>query len=163
MKTVQVEPLTLEAFTPFGSYSSLTEPNGPMIGAAPIEFYRDAAQLELLGRNPSFSSCRVQQRDFVIDVLEYHSQTGEGILPLDADVLLHLAPASVGDQPDLNALKVFRVPHGTFIALRPGVWHHGPFALSGVAHVLIVLPERTYKNDCVVVPLGPDQQLEIEV
>ena len=163
MRTVQPEPLTLEAFAPFGSYSSLTEPSGPRLGAPPIEFYRDAVQLELMGRNPSFSSCRVEQRDFVIDVLEYHSQTGEGVLPLDADVLLHLAPASVGDAPDLAALRVFRVSRGTFVAIRPGIWHHGPFALEGVAHVLIVLPERTYKNDCIVVPLEPNQRVRIEV
>lgn len=163
MKTVQPEPLTLEAFAPFGTYSSLTEPSGPRFGAPPIEFYRDAVQLELMGRNPSFSSCRVERRDFVIDVLEYHSQTGEGILPLDADVLLHLVPATGGDVPDMDSLRVFRVPHGTFVAIRPGIWHHGPFALEGVAHVLIVLPERTYKNDCVVVPLQPAQQRGIEV
>ena len=163
MRTVQPEPLMLEAFAQFGSYSSLTEPSGARLGAPPIEFYRDAVQLELMGRNPSFSSCRVEKRDFVIDVLEYHSQTGEGILPLDADVLLHLAPASAGDVPDLEHLRVFRVPRGTFVAIRPGVWHHGPFALEGIAHVLIVLPERTYKNDCVVVPLLSDQRVGIEV
>lgn len=163
MNTVQAETLTLEGFAPFGAYSSITEPTGTLIGAAPIEFYRDAVQLELLGRNPSFSSCRVQHRDFVIDVLEYHSATGEGILPLDGDVLLQLAPASAGELPDPEHVRVFRVPRGTFVAIRPGVWHHAPFALEGVAHVLIVLPERTYKNDCVVVQFEPDQRVEIEV
>ena len=58
MRTVRPEPLTLEAFAPFGTYASLTDPSGPRLGAPPIEFYRDAVQLELLGRNPSFSSCR---------------------------------------------------------------------------------------------------------
>ncbi len=163
MRTVHPEPLTFEAFAPFGTYSSLTNPSGARIGAPPIEFYRDAGQLELMGRNPSFSSCRVERRDFIIDVLEYHSQTGEGILPLDVDVLLQVIPASAGDAPDLEQLRVFRVPRGTFVAIRPGIWHHGPFAFEGVAHVLIVLPERTYKNDCVVVPLGPDQRVGIEV
>ena len=163
MRTVHSQALTLEGFAPFGSYSSLTDPSGPVIGAAPIEFYRDAVQLELLGRNGSFSSCCVQKREFVIDVLEYHSQTGEGILPLDGDVLLQVAPASAGDVPDLEQMRVFRVPRGTFVAIRPGVWHHAPFALLGIAHVLIVLPERTYKNDCVVVRLEPDQRLGIEV
>ena len=54
-------------------------------------------------------------------------------------------------------MQVFRVPMGTMVVLRPGVWHHAPFTVDDdPANVLIVLPERTYANDCLVVELGED-------
>jgi ureidoglycolate lyase len=168
MKVVQVEDLSLEAFAPFGSFAHLIHPSssGPgltKLGAPPIEFFRDALPLELGGKSPVFSVCRVEPRALVIDVLEYHSSTGEGILPLDGDVLVQVAPATpVNDPVPLEFIRVFRVPHGTMLAIRPGVWHHAPFSLEGAVNVLIVLPERTYANDCVVVPLEGSQPVRIE-
>jgi ureidoglycolate lyase len=94
MKNVSVQDLTLEVFAPFGSYANLTQPDGAHLGAPPIEFFRDALPLELGGKAPVFSVCRVEPRTLVIDVLEYHSQTGKGILPLDGDVLVQVAPAT---------------------------------------------------------------------
>jgi ureidoglycolate lyase len=169
MKVVQVEDLTLEAFAPFGSFAHLINPSssGPSLtklGAPPIEFFRDVLPLELGGKAPVFSVCRVEPRALLIDVLEYHSHTGEGILPLDGDVLVQVAPATPPrDSVPLEAVRVFRVPHGTMLSIRPGVWHHAPFSLEGAVNVLIVLPERTYANDCVVVTLENIQQVRIEV
>jgi ureidoglycolate lyase len=163
-KTIRVEPLSLEAFQPFGTYTNLTAPNGSKLGAPPIEFFRDALALELNGRNPVFSTCLVQPRPLVIDVLEYHSSTAEGILPLNGDVLVQVAPAThPNDGVPLEEVRVFRVPAGTMLTIRAGVWHHAPFTLKDPAAVLIVLPERTYANDCQVVALSEAQQLRIEV
>jgi ureidoglycolate lyase len=163
MRSIRVEPLTLETIAPFGSYVTLVNPDAAHLGAPPVTFYRDLLPLELGGATPSFSICRVEARDAVIDVLEYHSRTGEGILPLDADVLVQLAPASHPNDPiPLEALRVFRVPKGTLLCIRPGVWHHAPFVADGSANVVIVLPERTYANDCVVVPLEGEARVRIE-
>lgn len=149
----------MEGFAPFGSYAQMINPSATKFGAPPIEFFRDMVQLELGQGAPSFSVCRVEPRPLLIDITEYHSHTGEGILPLDADVLLHFATAT-GNGVVPEAFRVFRVPCGTFVAIRPGVWHHAPFALAErAANVLIVLPERTYANDCVVLRL--EKPLEI--
>ncbi len=164
MRTVQIETLSAEAFWPFGFIANHTDPNGEKIGAAPIEFFRDMAQLDLgQATKASFSTCRVQQRQPVIDVTECHSRTGEGVLPLDANVLIHVGPATPKGTVPLEGFRVFRVPRGTLVVLRPGVWHHAPFVLNGAANVLIVLPERTYANDCVVVNLPESDQIRIEV
>lgn len=162
MRTVKIENLEPTNFLPFGFIANHTNPNTEKIGADPIEFYRDMAQLDLgQASKASFSTCRVESREFVIDVTEFHSSTGEGILPLDADVLIHVAPATPNGIVPLEKFRVFRVPRGTLVVLRPGVWHHAPFSLGGVANVLIVLPERTYANDCTVVELTPADQIRI--
>jgi ureidoglycolate lyase len=39
---------------------------------------------------------------------------------------------------------------------------NAPFTVGDdPANVLIVLPERTYANDCVVVELDPDDQIQV--
>jgi ureidoglycolate lyase len=48
----------------------------------------------------------------------------------------------------MDQVEVFRVPKGTLITLRPGVWHCAPFAENAdIVNILVVLPERTYAND----------------
>ncbi len=164
MRTIQVEKLTVESFLPFGFYANLIDPQAVKIGAKPIEFYRDMVQLDLGGAGiASFSVCRVEPRDCVIDMTEFHTATGEGILPLDNEVLIHVAPATPVDAgPPLDEFRVFRVPQGTLVVLRPGVWHHAPITPNDrPANVLIVLPERTYANDCEVVALDDDEIIRV--
>lgn len=164
MRTVRAETLSTEAFWPFGFIANHTDPKSEKIGAAPIEFFRDMAQLDLgQATKASFSTCRVEQRELIIDVTEHHSRTGEGILGLNADVLVHVGPATPNGTVPLEHFRVFRVPRGTLVVLRPGVWHHAPFSLGGSANVLIVLPERTYANDCVVVSIPESDRIRIEL
>jgi ureidoglycolate lyase len=154
-----IERLTRKAFAPFGTFARLIDPVREKIGEPPIEFFRDIVQVDL-GRATaaSLSTCRVARRPQVIDVSEYHTATGEGILPLDGAVAIHVAPATPPGPPPVERFRVFRVPMGTVVSLRPGVWHHAPFALDGdAANVLIILPERAYANDCVACPLPPEQ------
>ncbi len=165
MRTVQVKELQVETFMPFGFYANMIDPGTEKIGSAPIEFFRDMLQLELgnAGR-VSFSTCRVEPRELIIDVSEYHSTAGEGILPLDNDVLMHVGPATPADgQVPADKIEVFRVPQGTMVVLRPGVWHHASFTTNGKpANMLIALPERLYANDCHVCELKKEEQIKIE-
>ena len=164
MHSVRAQPLTLETFAPFGTFRDLLDPVGPHLGAPPITFHRDMLPLELGGKSPVFSICRVSPRGLLMDVMEYHSHTGEGILPLDGDVLVQVAPATPRDAAFPSAeTKVFHVPRGTMLSLRPGVWHHAPFVVGNAAvNVVIVLPERTYANDTVYFPLEGEARIQIK-
>ena len=164
MKTVTVQALSVEAFLPFGYYANLIDPDTDKIGQVPTTFYRDMLQQDMGAATiTSFSVVCVEHRETLIDVTEFHSRCGEGILPLDNDVLIYVAPATPPDAPvPLEKIRVFNVPQGTMIVLRPGVWHHAPFTLNGdVANALIVLPERAYANDCTVVELEAADQIKI--
>ncbi|MCK5328267.1 MAG: hypothetical protein KAR36_06655, partial [Candidatus Latescibacteria bacterium] len=112
MKTVKIEELSVEAFLPFGFYARQIDPQAEKIGAPPVEFFRDMVQQDLGGSSmASFSTCRVAQRERVIDVAEYHSKTAEGILPLDNDVLIHVGPATTNDEGvPIEKMRVFRIP-----------------------------------------------------
>jgi len=163
MRKTEIKELSVESFAKYGSYANMINPDTCKLGAEPIEFYRDMVLLDLGVHNTaSFSVCRVCSRPNIVDVTEFHNGTGEGVLPLDADALIHVGPATGSNEPPLDDIEVFRVPKGTFVSLRPGVWHHAPFAHgSDVANVLIVLPERTYAVDCEVSEIPADEQIKI--
>lgn len=165
MRTVKAEDLSAASFLPFGFYANLIDPDTEKIGAPPIEFFRDMMQ-QNLGQTAlaSFSNCRVEPRPPLVNALECHSRTAEVMLPLDNDVLMQLAPATPGGSgPALDKLKAFRVPSGTLVVLRPGVWHHAPFTVNQKpVNILIVLPERTYANDCTAVDIPAADQPKLE-
>jgi ureidoglycolate lyase len=166
MRAIRPETLTNDAFLSFGSFCRMINPKAERIGMPPVEFYRDMVQANL-GKDMavSFSTCRVEKRELIIDVTEYHSRTSEGLLPLDNDVLIHVGPASpTHTKVPVDGFRVFRVPCGTMVVLKAGVWHHAPFVTNGKpANVLVVLPERAYANDCTVVPLKPKDRIRIKI
>jgi len=161
MRALEYRRLSPEAFAVYGTYAAMEDPeaNGrpaARIGHPPVEFFRDLVQSSI-GQDTtvSFGVCRVGPRPPVIDASEYHDGSCEALIPLDGDVLVHVAPAVPGDRFPTELAEVFLVPRGTLIVLRPGVWHHGPFVLgSERVSCLVALPERLYARDCrsIIVP-----------
>ena len=152
MKEITWKKLSLEVFAKYGAYTNMINPSAPKLGAEPIEFFRDMIQSQL-GTTPvaSFGVCRVVKRPFVMDVSEYHDTCCETVLPLDGDILMHVASAVPDKEFPFDQAEVFFVPEGTICVLRPGVWHHAPYAYTtAVVNCLVALPERTYMNDCKV-------------
>lgn len=163
MKQIGLKELNLENFKKYGSFSDMLNLSAEKLGPGLIEFYRDMEQVVFpAGANPSISVTKAQKRPKVIEKCEYHNFAGEGILPLDGDVVIHLAPASRGQNVPYDRIEAFRIPQGTFVSLRPGVWHHAPFPYSTESvNTLVILPERTYENDCKVVIFTDDNKIEI--
>jgi ureidoglycolate lyase len=163
MLKVKVEKLTLESFAPFGYFAKMINPEAEFVGGKPSEFYRDMLQLDLgTTTKASFSICRVTKRPEVVTTTEIHTHCGEGILPLDNDILIHVAPASRNGVIPVEKIRIFAVPKGNLVVLKPGVFHHAPFVAKGeYVNVLIVLPERTYANDCQVFELTDKQKVAI--
>jgi ureidoglycolate lyase len=162
MRKVKIKELSLKDFQIYGSFAALVNPKRHHFGEPPIEFYRDMLQLTLGAPAASFSICRVEKRPLIVEKSEVHSRCGEGIIPLDSDILIHCGPASRPGVFPSELIEVFRVPRQTMVVLKPGVWHHAPFAYkSNCANVVIVLPERTYANDCEVLELDEDQKIQI--
>ena len=159
MREMKPQELTVEGFQKYGSFCSMTAPDGQKLGPAPVEFFRDMIHVPL-GTNgaPTCSVTQISPRPMIAEKFEYHSCTGEGFMPIDQDVIIHIAPAGKKDIIPYDKIEVFRVPKGTMVTMYPGVWHAAPFTAGNeVAHVLVILPERTYANDCEVV-LFPDEE-----
>lgn len=157
---IRAQKLTLETFSPFGSYTDILHPTGHSLGA----FYPDRLLFAVSGNMPiGFSPLSVDKPDrYLVTAVEYHNTTAEGILPLDADVVIHVAPPSATPVPEKT--QAFLVPRGTFVSLHVGVWHLCALPVDAPhVNILITLPQRTYRNDCTVVEYPPEQHIEIEL
>jgi ureidoglycolate lyase len=163
MKDIGYKALSAGAFAKYGQFANMINPVAPKLGQEPIEFFRDMVQ-SVIGAVPvgSFGVCRVMKRPFVMDVSEYHDFTCETVLPLDGDVLMHVAPAVPEKEFPFDQADVFMVPRGTIAVLRPGVWHHAPYAFGcDCVNCLIMLPERAYMNDCRVFTFPESKRMRI--
>ena len=163
MKTLPVQELTLEKFDRYGKFADMLNVNGDFIGEKPITFFRDILRQDLKDTAVCYSILQVESREKTVDISEYHDHTAEMIMPMNCDVVIHVAPADCGPDAPADKIEIFLVPKGTMIILRPGVWHHAPFTLNGeTANILIGLPERLYATDCKVSEIPAEKQIKIK-
>ena len=157
-----ISELSKEKFCIYGTYSNMIKPEGVKFGEEPIEFYRDLIRLDLGEKNAAFSLCRILKRDLVIKASEYHNHTGEMIIPLDGDILMHVGPATSDNVVPIAEIEIFRIPKGTVVSIYPGVWHQAAFVYQcNSVNILVALPERTYVNDCYLIDIPIENQIEI--
>ena len=160
MRTIQAQPLTVETFREYGEFYDLLDPKGHHMGT----FYHDHVLSPVSGSAPiAYSAYVVEKPETMIaKEAEYHNDTSELILPLDGDIVTYVGTPSTDLEPE--DLVAFVIPKGTIVRLNAGVWHKDSFAVDAEqVHTLIVLPERTYKRDCVVLPLGEENWVWIVV
>ena len=161
MREIQPQALDQEAFRPYGDFIDLLRV--PQVDRREGDniFAPDLLKLHLDGRMPaSVCVARVSECERVISALEYHQFTCEGILPLDGDIDIFVGPSSF--RVDLETVVAFRVPKGTFVRLNPGVLHGRQFVVDTPSvNVMILLPERTFGNDCVFTRLEEPDWIRI--
>ena len=161
MRTIQAKPITNEAFAPFGQFYPMNEPTGYALSGEIHRFYPDrltASSAHNVGYSPLVV---LKPERMIITAVEYHTTTWEMILPLDDDMILHVAPAS-GGTPVPELTQVFWVPARTLVKINAAIWHLAPLpATKQSLTAMIILPVCTYANDCTVVSLDEDQYFEI--
>ncbi|MBQ7356926.1 MAG: Ureidoglycolate hydrolase [Clostridia bacterium] len=161
MKIIKAEALTHEAFAPFGQFYNMSKPDGYPLSGEIHKFYPDRLVADSTHR-VGYSPITVKRPEkMIITQQEYHTTTWEMILPLDDDMILHVAPASAG-KPVTDLAKAFIVPKNTLVKMNAAIWHLAPLpANADMLTAMIILPECTYANDCTVVDLKEDEQFEI--
>ena len=161
MRSIKAVPISNEAFASFGQFYTMADPKGYALCGEIHQFFPD--------RLTAYSNHRVgyspivvkKPEKMIITQQEYHTTTWEMILPLDDDMILHVAPASAG-KPVTELAQAFIVPKHTLVKMNSAIWHLAPLpAGKDALTAMIILPECTYANDCTVVDLTPEQQFEI--
>ena len=164
MRTIKAVPITVENFRPYGSFTSMLEPKGNCF-PGDNTFYPDQVELNVQGGKPiTFSPLVVKKPErMIVTQAEYHNYTGEGVFVIDDDAVIHVAPPSKRViVPEKT--EAFIVPKGTLIRLNTGVWHLAALPVHApLLHVMIILPERVYANDCTVCDYPEDRQVLIEM
>ena len=162
MRTIKAVPITHENFLPYGTFTSMVEPAGNCF-PGDATFYPDQVILPVRESSPiAFSPLAVKKPErMIVKQAEYHNYTGEGVFVIDDDAVIHVAPPS-NKVIVPEKTEAFIVPKGTLVKLNTGVWHLAALPVhNDVLHVMIILPERVYANDCIVCDYPEDRQVEI--
>ena len=161
MKTIKAVEITNEGFAPFGQFYKMDKPEGYALCGAIHSFFPDRLTADS-NHTVGYSPIVVKNPGkMIVTQQEYHTTTWEMIMPLDDDMIIHVAPASAG-VPVTDYAKAFIVPKHTLVKINAAIWHLAPLpANNRQLTALIILPECTYANDCTVVDLGSEQQFEI--
>ena len=161
MRTIKAVPISYENFAPYGQFYTMDAPKGHALCGELHQFFPDRLNADCNHR-VGYSPILVRKPEkMIITQQEYHTTTWEMIMPLDDDMILHVAPASAG-VPVTEQAEAFIVPKHTLVKMNAAIWHLAPLPASAEQlSAMIILPECTYANDCTVVDLTPEQQFEI--
>lgn len=160
MKKLIAKPLTREDFEKYGEFVNLLD-NEALAKKSifPQGFFADVVKLDFGTTTlPTISVCHVtKQEQNMIRTMEAHKFTCEGLLPLDADVIIFVGTPRPGQKFSVDTVEAFIVPRGTFVKLNPLILHGTQFPVeASEAHMVCMLPGRTFMNDMMMEVLPED-------
>ncbi|MEL7352654.1 MAG: ureidoglycolate lyase [Cyanobacteria bacterium P01_A01_bin.116] len=120
LRSIQAQPITAEAFRPFGQVIVPQPDDTP--------FNPQDAQLALHNGTPRFYIMQLHQRGRQFHTITKHGACTQCLGSLEGkDWFLGVAPPSERDQPPLEDIQVFHIPGSCFVKLEVGTWHAGPY------------------------------------
>lgn len=142
---IHIEPISDDAFAPFGCVVRLGESDGPQ-GTNVVHTegpgWSDAYTHDpLLGTNASLGMTRSGGTPFEVFQMERHPNTQEALFCAEGPIVLVVAAAGPQARPDRRDLRAFSIPPGTVAVMKPGIWHdacrglHGPTSYYWMATV----------------------------
>jgi ureidoglycolate lyase len=149
------EPLTAEAFAPFGDViEARGEPRGINYGVT--QRFHDLAKIDCQeqGGRAIVNIFRSQPPafPFAVNVMERHPLSSQGFVPLSGrPFLVVVAPSGPFDRA---AVRAFRAAPGQGVNFARGTWHHFNLALDGISDFLVIDREGDGAN-CDEVLLDP--------
>lgn len=135
------EPLTNEAFLPFGEVVDTSNQAPVMINQGTTERYDNLAKVECLGDGSyaAINLFRAQPRQLPmrIHMLEKHPYGSQSFHPLSHEPYLVLVARGVA-QPKADDLRLFLARADQGINYRHDTWHHPVLGLNKICDFLVV-------------------------
>ncbi|WP_322045426.1 ureidoglycolate lyase [Paraburkholderia sp. J67] len=137
---LQLEPLTREAFAPFGDVIELDGARHFPINGGTTERFHDLASIDVCeaGGRPLVNVFRAQPRTWpvAIAMMERHPLGSQAFVPLGhTRYAVVVAPAG---ELDSSRLRAFWVDGTQGVNYAKGVWHHPLLAFDRVSDFLVV-------------------------
>ncbi|MEJ7686890.1 MAG: ureidoglycolate lyase [Variovorax sp.] len=138
--TLVAQPLTAQAFAPFGTVLAAPAGPGRFINGGNAERFDlvDDLQLGAEGGRPLLALFRAQARRFphAVTEMERHALGSQSFMPLgERRFVIVVAPA--GDRPSAAALTAFVTDGAQGVSLAPGTWHHALLAIDAGDFVVV--------------------------
>ena len=139
--TLRTEPLTREAFAPFGDVIEASDAVRHFtITAGNTERYHDLAEIDAGPDGKVIVSIfRGQPRElpFRVEMVERHPLASQAFIPMSGRPYL-VVVAPPGAPPTARDLRVFLARGDQGVNYAAGVWHHPLLALGAVCDFLVV-------------------------
>jgi ureidoglycolate lyase len=135
MPSIKLEPITEEAFRPYGQLVPAPEP-----GKARIELIGELQNLRDSAR-PRLSLAAIDPKPLPLTALEMerHLFSSQAFIPYKGDsYLVVVAPHGANEMPDTSMLRAFRVSGDIGINYRANTWHHPLTALESPARFVVL-------------------------
>lgn len=137
---LRIEPLTREAFAPFGDVIETAGATSFAINAGTTTRYHDLAQVELAGESPrtlvSLFEGKAWHAPIAIGMLERHPLGSQAFYPVDGGrMLIIVAPPGELDESQIRAF-ISAPDQGVNYAR--GTWHHPLLCLQHPGRFIVV-------------------------
>ncbi|MBR2815008.1 MAG: ureidoglycolate lyase [Reyranella sp.] len=146
------QPLTKEAFAPFGDVIDVPEAPGRTYYNDALGNLRPDAQANL-----SLSlKAETPDRPLRSDYMERHEFSSQTFVPLDVERwLIVVAPHASAGGPDVAGMKAFIATGLQGVTYRPNTWHHGLTVLDRPGRFAVFMWLDGGKGDEEFVPVPP--------
>ena len=146
------QPLTKEAFAPFGDVIDVPEAPGRTYYNDALGNLRPDAQANL-----SLSlKAETPDRPLRSDYMERHEFSSQTFVPLDVERwLIVVAPHASAGGPDMTGMKAFIATGRQGVTYRPNTWHHGLTVLDRPGRFAVFMWLNGGKGDEEFVPVPP--------
>jgi ureidoglycolate lyase len=141
MRTLIIEPLTKEAFAPFGDVIETEGSDHFMINNGSTRRYHKLATVETAQPDDkaiiSIFSAEKLEYPLTVRMLERHPQGSQAFIPLLGNPFL-IVVAPVGDAPESELARAFVSNGKQGINYHRGVWHHPVLTIEKRDDFLVV-------------------------
>lgn len=153
MHTLQLEPLTRDAFAPFGDVIE-AGPDGSAANqgtATRFDFAAELANLRPHARaNVAVFRALPRELPMRVKLLERHPRSTQMFVPMSATrYAVLVAHAREDGTPDTETLRAFECRAQQAINYRVNVWHHPMIALDRPSDFVMLAWEDRSPEDCV--------------
>ncbi len=141
MRTLQIEPLTKDAFAPFGEVIETAGSDYFMINNGSTRRYHRLATVQTAQPEDraiiSIFRAQALPMPLAVRMLERHPLGSQAFVPLHGrPFLVVVAPA--GERPHPDQVRAFLTDGGQGVNYHRGVWHHPILALAPEDDFLVV-------------------------
>lgn len=150
MNQVTLEPITAEAFMPFGLLLL------PRVAGQARQDLIDELQNHRVGAKARLSLAIVEPRALPLTAVEMerHVHSSQAFVPLEcASYLVLVAPQGADGLPDVAGLRAFRVPGDTGLNYKADTWHYPLSALERTGRFVVLTFVDGTASDEQFVPL----------
>jgi ureidoglycolate lyase len=143
MTSLKVEPLTAEAFAPYGIVLAAPKGVAPMLDRGDITAWIGFADLSSFNSSSCiWAQLNAHRHNMPVTQLERHTRCPEAFIPLQGMSVLVVAPCSdpsVPDcKPDESQIRAFLVDGSAGVLFPAGAWHWAPYAITEEATFLLI-------------------------